>query len=44
MINIKYEAINFGQKFNKYIFLKLIKIYLMMRDKNKKNIFIEKKT
>lgn len=25
-------------------FLKLIKIYLMMRDKNKKNIFIEKKT
>lgn len=25
MINIKYEAINFGQKFNKYIFFKVNK-------------------
>lgn len=36
MINIKYEVITVISKIQQVYFLKLIKIYLMMHDKNKK--------
>lgn len=36
MINIKYEIITVISKIQQVYFLKLIKIYLMMHDKNKK--------